>query len=97
MVVVAGVVQIVALVVGLWKITGKVDQVHTQINSRMTDLLLLTKNASHAEGVKEGTHAQRVVELAEKLGTPPIATTSVVPLTEDRLIEILNARDKATP
>ena len=33
----------------------KISSVHKEINSRMTELLELTRKASHAEGVKEGS------------------------------------------
>lgn len=39
--------------IGAWKIREQVIKLHMQINSRMTELLDLTKSSAHAEGVKQ--------------------------------------------
>ena len=36
------------------QVSGQVQDVHLSINSRMDQMLALSKNASHAEGVNEG-------------------------------------------
>lgn len=44
---------IVAAGVSFWN-TRKINEIHVIINSRLTELLALTKTSSKAEGVKEG-------------------------------------------
>jgi hypothetical protein len=39
------------------QVSGQVSDVHLSINSRMDQMLALSKNASHAEGVNEGMAA----------------------------------------
>lgn len=47
-----------ALAVSIWNST-KIKEVHVLINSRLTELLELTKTSSKAEGVKEGREQPR--------------------------------------
>lgn len=52
----AAVIPIIGLVVAA---IMKLNTMHTQINSRMTELLDLTRKAARAEGFKEGQDEHR--------------------------------------
>jgi hypothetical protein len=43
---------------GFSVVVAMINRIHKQINSRMTELLELTKISSHAEGVKEEVEKQ---------------------------------------
>ena len=47
------IVGVVVTIRGQVKSQEKIQQVHIEINSRMTQLLDLTSKASHAEGVRD--------------------------------------------
>lgn len=44
---------LVSILVGIYATLKKVTQTHELVNSRMTELLELTRTASRAEGMKE--------------------------------------------
>ena len=48
-------VQFVALIIGLFSVWRKVQDVHVSVNSRMDELLAATAKASRAEGVASWT------------------------------------------
>ena len=50
----AVITAIAVLVAAVTRLYIAVPDVHDLVNSRMTELLELTRTASHAEGVKEG-------------------------------------------
>lgn len=77
--IVAALSNVIALVIGMWKVNRSVESVHKTVNSRMDEMLVLAKKGAHAEGVKEGEDSKKAPS---------------GPLTEARLIEILEARDK---
>lgn len=54
---IAAVVNVVTVLLGMWKMNGKLDAVHQQFNSRMDEYLSLAKKSSHAEGVKDAEDA----------------------------------------
>lgn len=44
---------LLAIAAGFFALYSKVDGVHKQINSRMDELLVLTRNSAHAQGVAD--------------------------------------------
>lgn len=49
---------VAAVLVSIWN-TIKIREVHVLVNSRLTELLTITRDASKAEGLKEGRDENR--------------------------------------
>jgi hypothetical protein len=53
-------INAVVAVIGLWRVQRSVNIYHLAVNSRLDELLHVTKQAAHAAGVKEEADRQRI-------------------------------------
>ncbi len=57
-----------------WMNKTKITQVHTELNSRLTELVSAVRSSSHAEGVTEGAERERrrqAISQGNTLDPPP--------------------------
>lgn len=67
-----------ALIAGFVAIYTKVDGVHKQINSRMDELLAITKAQAHAEGVADEAARSAGVETIRREAKAEVTTSKPV-------------------
>lgn len=70
---------------GLFRILSKLGGIHSEMNSRLTELLRVTREAARADGVVEGTtlERQRVRDAREQRAADTVADVSAASLAED--------------